>query len=218
MTADLRLGTAPNPEADAANEIGAPKALKVMQAAKDLFMAKGYGAVSMDEVARSAGVSKATVYAHFGSKEKLFAEIIHQACKGFAVDLFPQVQDEPDIAVALRRIASSIEQFLLGEGPIKVYRIIVSEGPRFPKLVEAWYGTGPLPFRALLANFLRNATANGQLVIPNPTLAADQLIALVKGPLYLRRLFNMPAYPGDPTPQEVVDGAVQMILNAYRPR
>jgi hypothetical protein len=49
-------------------------------------------------------------------------------------------------------------------------------------------------------------------------LAADQLVALVKGPLYLRRLFNMPARPDDPTPAEVVDGAVQMILNAYRPR
>jgi hypothetical protein len=41
---------------------------------------------------------------------------------------------------------------------------------------------------------------------------------LVKGPLYLRRLFSLPTRPEDPTPEEVVDGAVQMILNAYRPR
>ena len=120
--------------------------------------------------------------------------------------------------MALRRIAASIERFLLGEAPIKVYRIIVSERPRFPELVQAWYETGPLPFRAMLTDFLRKATTNGQLVIANPALAADQLIALVKGPLYLRRLFNMPPYPGDPTPEDVVDGAVQLILNAYRPR
>jgi TetR/AcrR family transcriptional regulator, mexJK operon transcriptional repressor len=203
---------------DAADEVSAPKALKIMQAAKDLFTVEGYGAVSMDEVARSAGVSKATVYAHFGSKEKLFAAIIHQACKGFAVDLFPQVADEPDIAVALRRIASAIERFLLGEGPIRIYRIIVSEGPRFPELVQAWYETGPVPFRAMLTDFLRKATANGQLAVANPALAADQLVALVKGPLYLRRLFNLPPYPGDPSPEDVVDGAVQMILSTYRPR
>jgi hypothetical protein len=49
-------------------------------------------------------------------------------------------------------------------------------------------------------------------------LAADQLVALVKGPLYLRRLFNLPVGPDDPTAEEVVDGAVQLILNAYRPR
>jgi AcrR family transcriptional regulator len=207
-----------SPELDASDAFGAPKALKIMQAAKDLFIAEGYGAVSMDQVAKAAGVSKATVYSHFGSKEKLFAAIIHHACKGLAVDLFPQVADEPDIGVALRRIASSIENFLLGEGPIKVYRIIVSEGPRFPELIEAWYSTGPLPFRAMLAEFLRTATTDGKLVIPNPTLAADQLVALVKGPLYLRRLFNLRLRPEDPTPEEVVDGAVQMILDAYRPR
>ena len=207
-----------NLDIDADDEFGAPKALKIMQAAKELFIAEGYGAISMDQVARAAGVSKATVYSHFGSKEKLFAAIIQHACKGFAVDLFPQVNDEPDIGVALRRIASSIESFLLGEGPIRVYRIIVSEGPRFPELVDAWWNTGPLPFRAALAEFLRNATKDGKLVIPNPTLAADQLVALIKGPLYLRRLFNLPLRPEDPTPEEIVDGAVQMILNAYRPR
>lgn len=218
VTFDVMTRSRANLDIDAADEVGAPKALKIMQAAKDLFMAEGYGAISMDQVAKAAGVSKATVYSHFGSKEKLFAAIIHHACKGFAVDLFPQVADEPDIGVALRRIASSIENFLLGEGPIKVYRIIVSEGPRFPELIEAWYGTGPLPFRALLTDFLRKATTSGKLVIPNPTLAADQLVALVKGPLYLRRLFNMPSQPDDPTPAEVVDGAVQMFLNAYRAR
>ena len=218
MTLNLMPRSRASLDTDAADEFGAPKALRIMQAAKELFMAEGYGAVSMDQVAKSAGVSKATVYSHFGSKEKLFAAIVHHACKGFAVDIFPQVADEPDIGVALRRIASAIENFLLGEGPIKVYRIIVSEGPRFPELVEAWYGTGPLPFRAMLTDFLRKATAEGKLVIPNPTLAADQLVALVKGPLYLRRLFNMPSRPEDPTPEEVVDGAVQMILNAYRPR
>jgi AcrR family transcriptional regulator len=213
---DLMLRPGANPEID--DEFGAPKALKIMQAAKELFIAAGYGAISMDQVARAAGVSKATVYSHFGSKEKLFAAIIQHACKGFAVDLFPQVNDEPDVGVALRRIAGSIETFLLADGPIKVYRIIVSEGPRFPELVEAWWNTGPLPFRAALAEFLRKATKDGKLVIPNPTLAADQLIALIKGPLYLRRLFNMPLRPEDPTPEEIVDGAVQMILNAYRPR
>ena len=218
MSFDLLPKSRRGLDLDAPDEFGAPKAIKILESARDLFMAEGYGAVSMDQVAKAAGVSKATVYAHFGSKEKLFAEIIHHACRAFAVDLFPAVEDEPDIAVALRRIATAVEQFLLGEGPIKVYRIIVSEGPRFPELVEAWYGTGPLPFRAMLSEFLRKATASGKLVIPNPTLAADQLVALVKGPLYLRRLFNMPSRPEDPTREEVVDGAVQMILDAYRPR
>src|SRR5262249_12667190 len=104
---DVMPRTRPGLEIEGADEFGAPKALKIMESAKDLFMAEGYGAVSMDAVAKAAGVSKATVYSHFGSKEKLFAAIIHDACRGFAVDLFPQVEGEPDIGVALRRLASS---------------------------------------------------------------------------------------------------------------
>ena len=53
----------------------------VLDAATALFMAQGYGAVSMDAIARAAGVSKATLYAHFSSKDQLFATIIGEACR-----------------------------------------------------------------------------------------------------------------------------------------
>ena len=58
-----------------------PKRQLVLDAAASLFMAHGYGAVSMDAVARAAGVSKATLYAYFSSKDQLFATIIGEACR-----------------------------------------------------------------------------------------------------------------------------------------
>src|SRR5689334_22213892 len=57
-----------------------PKRQSVVDAAARLFMAHGYGQVSMDAVAREAGVSKATLYAYFTSKDQLFASIIGGAC------------------------------------------------------------------------------------------------------------------------------------------
>jgi TetR/AcrR family transcriptional repressor of mexJK operon len=50
----------------------ASKAESILAAAKRSFLAAGFGAVSMDAIAREAGVSKATVYAHFAGKEELF--------------------------------------------------------------------------------------------------------------------------------------------------
>src|SRR6476659_7929583 len=62
-------------------EAESPKRRAILDAARGLFMTEGYGAVSMDAVARSAGVSKATLYAHCGAKDRLFAAIIHEACE-----------------------------------------------------------------------------------------------------------------------------------------
>ena len=55
---------------------GSPKRRQIVDAAQALFLAHGYGAVSMDAVARTAGVSKATLYAYFDSKDQLFATIV----------------------------------------------------------------------------------------------------------------------------------------------
>ena len=58
-----------------------PKARAILDAAGALFLDEGYPAVSMDAVARRAGVSKATLYAHFESKEALFAAIVAAGCQ-----------------------------------------------------------------------------------------------------------------------------------------
>src|SRR5215470_20138922 len=81
------------------------KAESVLSAAKRAFLAGGFGAVSMDAIAREAGVSKATVYAHFGSKEDLFgavvADVAEERFGGFsALELDPR-----DIDVSLTTIA-----------------------------------------------------------------------------------------------------------------
>ena len=55
----------------------------ILAAAKRAFLAAGFGAVSMDTIAREAGVSKATVYAHFGSKEELFGAVIERECERY---------------------------------------------------------------------------------------------------------------------------------------
>src|ERR1700759_1201686 len=90
-----------------------PKRQLVLEAATSLFMAQGYGAVSMDAIARAAGVSKGTLYAHFSSKDRLSAPIIGEACVDSisAEALLPA--DAVDVRAALTAFGGRILRFLL---------------------------------------------------------------------------------------------------------
>jgi AcrR family transcriptional regulator len=207
----------------AAEPVGTPasrrpeKTEKIIEAAGHLFREQGYGAVSMDQIARDAGVSKATVYAHFESKERLFAAIIENGCTTYLEGIVPAVQQLDDVREALTRIARSIENFLLAPKTLGIYRVIIAEGPRFPEVAEAFVQNGPLPFLKLLTEFFDCADKRGVLNVPNTRLAAHQLVWLVRGPLYMRRILNLDL-PNEPSVDDVVIGAVEMMMKTYAPR
>jgi TetR/AcrR family transcriptional regulator, mexJK operon transcriptional repressor len=192
------------------------KTEKILEAAGQLFRDQGYGAVSMDQIARDAGVSKATVYAHFESKERLFAAIIQNGCTAYAQGIVPEVKQLEDMREALTRISRSIEAFLLAPKTLGIYRVIIAEGPRFPELAQAFVQNGPLPFLKLLSDFFDYANKRGLLNVPNTRLAAHQLVWLVRGPLYMRRILNLDL-PDEPGVDDVIAGAVEMMMKTYAP-
>ena len=71
-----------------------PKCAAILAAAARLFMARGYATVSMDAVAKEAGVSKATLYAHFTGKEALFGFFVGQTMKAMQGKANPGVVNE----------------------------------------------------------------------------------------------------------------------------
>jgi TetR/AcrR family transcriptional repressor of mexJK operon len=190
----------------------------ILEAAGRLFREHGYGAVSMDQIAREAGVSKATVYAHFSSKDRLFASMVTNACRVYAEGLMPAVTEMEDVRAALTQICREIERFLLAPKTLGIYRVIIAEGPRFPELVQAFVESGPLPFRRMLAEFFEANNRRGTLKVPNPRLAAHQLIWLVRGPLYLQRMLDLgDLAEAEPSVEDVVAGAVEMFMKGYAP-
>jgi AcrR family transcriptional regulator len=172
----------------------------------------------MDQIAREAGVSKATVYAHFESKDRLFAAMIHNGCRVYAEGIMPALTEMEDVREALTQICREIERFLLAPKTLGIYRVIIAEGPRFPELVQAFIEQGPLPFSKMLAAFFEAATRRGVLNVPNPLLAASQLVWLVRGPLYLERMLNLGGLSWQKqSVEDVVTGAVDMIMKGYAP-
>jgi TetR/AcrR family transcriptional repressor of mexJK operon len=193
-----------------------PKAAQVLNAAKTVFLRDGYGATSMDAVAREAGVSKATLYAHFTSKDNLFAAVVAGECQRH-IGMLEQIEAERlPIKDALLRVAAWFTGFLLRPEVLAVHRLVVSEAHRFPELGRAFYEAGPTWVQRMLAEFLGRAAARGELNIPDPEIAAELFLSMCKGHLHLRSELGY-APPGQAELDRVVHGAVDLFVAGYRP-
>ena len=191
------------------------KRRKMLDAATELFMAQGYGAVSMDAVARAADVSKATLYAHFASKDALFATIVSDACCLGTFDEAIFHADPADVAATLRLIGGRFLRYVMEPETLARYRVVVAESARFPELGAAFWVNGPLAFANRLTAWVEQQCAAGRLVADNPHVAADQFIALFRSSLFMRASLAVPPAPSEAEIDATVDAAVTTFLRAY---
>lgn len=182
-----------------------PKRLQIIEAAAGLFMAQGYGDVSTDAIARAAGVSKATLYAYFPSKEALFATIIGEACTAQQQGA-PTCVPDPSVPPrdALVAIGGQLLRFLLRPERLAMYRVVIAESVRFPELGHVFFENGPRRLQRCLADWLAAQMEAGRLRRADPALAADQLIALLQGGIFLRAVLGL---DGLDTPGSEADGS-----------
>ncbi|MGE0258196.1 MAG: TetR/AcrR family transcriptional regulator [Alphaproteobacteria bacterium] len=191
------------------------KAEAVLAAAECAFLAAGFGAVTMDAVARAAGVSKATVYAHYGRKEALFGAVVARLSERRFHSFSVEALDPVDIEASLTAIATQFLELVLSPEAIALNRIIIAEVIRFPALGAVFWGAGPERTRLQIERFLRRADAAGSLAIANPRLAAEQFIALARGEIHLRSLLRLED-PGDPRLlKAAAERAVATFLRAF---
>jgi AcrR family transcriptional regulator len=118
------------------------KAAAILQGAMQEFLAHGYAATSMDRIAKAAGVSKATVYSHFGDKEGLFNALIQNLVR----DKFQTVMGlqkpqslEKNPQLVLRELASKMLTNVMSDRTFQDFmRIVIGESGRFPELAQAY--------------------------------------------------------------------------------
>src|SRR5271168_666567 len=191
------------------------KAESILAAAKQTFLAAGFGAVSMDTIAREAGVSKATVYAHFAGKEELFGAVIDRECERYFARFSAGELDPCDARASLTVLGRRFLELLLSPDSIALYRIILGEVTRFPSLGEVFWRAGPERQRIQIEAFLQSAAASGMLSFPDTRLAAEQFISLVRAEIQLRQLLRLEADADEPSIRDVVSGAVDTFIRAF---
>ena len=192
------------------------KAATILGAARRAFLASGFGAVSMDRIAREAAVSKATVYAHFASKEALFGAVVADVSEHRFGGFSAQELDPRAIEASLTTIARRFLELVLSPEGIAVNRIIIGEVTRFPALGEVFWQAGPERIRVQIEAFLRRAALAGTLALPDPRLAAEQLVSLVRGEIHLRHLLRLETATDVRGLAAAAASAVATFLRAFR--
>ena len=192
--------------------VSAPKHDVILDAARRVFLREGYSA-SMDSVAAEAGVSKQTVYNHFGSKEGLFRAIVDHV-SGELLDVLVEGDARADPAATLEAIARRFLNLLLAPSYLALHRMLVAEAPRFPDLAREIYLGGPARAASELALYLAQESRNGTLAVADPALAAEQFFGALVGHLQLRALLNPRDTPGEAEIEHAIGHAVRGFLRA----
>jgi TetR/AcrR family transcriptional regulator, mexJK operon transcriptional repressor len=191
------------------------KAESILAAAQRMFLASGFGAVSMDAIAREAGASKATLYAYFSSKEELFGAVVAREGERYFSGFSARELDPREAEVSLIEIGRRFLALVLSPDAIAVNRITIAEAVRFPQLGEAFWQAGPERTRAQIEGFLRRAIEAGMLQISDTRRAAEQFIALLRGDIHLRQMLRLDKPPDMTDLDAAANGAVATFLLAF---
>lgn len=186
----------------------------ILDAARRLFLEHGYATTSMDVVAQLAGVSKATVYARFESKDKLFAAVIEREGH-HQLDALTGDAGIP-VAAVLRKFATDAATLLLSPSNVAMSRIVASEATRSSEIGRLFYANGPAKLIARLAEYMAAAMKRGELRSAPSQLAAAQFLAMIVADLQLRLAMGLEP-PTTRKQREIVAAGVEVFLRGYAP-
>jgi AcrR family transcriptional regulator len=198
----------------------APDAVRraILDAARNLYLAKGYAGTNTDEVAALAAVSKQTLYRHFADKDELVAEVIRSviaAAEEQGAESFDALAETADLERDLIAFARQHIRDVIDPDIMRMRRRIISEVDRFPALARAWYDAGPKRGHEKLAACFTRLRERGLLAVDDPLLAAEQFNWLILSIPMNRAMFDADAPLDTGNHDYHADAAVRVFLAAY---
>jgi TetR/AcrR family transcriptional repressor of mexJK operon len=193
------------------------KGLAILESAKQLFVEQGYAGTSMDAIAKAAGVSKLTLYSHFGRKDDLFQQCVIAKCEEYA----PHELYDPANTASLRRRLLSIGvafiQLVMSEEAIKFYRMMAGEARQTGRLGQLFHAAGPQRTLDQFEEFLAAAARNGELIVRDRRRAAHHFFSMMQGDHHMRVIMGEKR-PRASELRAHAEDVVEVFLRAYRPR
>ncbi|MBW6400668.1 TetR/AcrR family transcriptional regulator [Roseomonas sp. HJA6] len=180
------------------------------EAAETVFLRDGYATARMDDVAQLAGMSKRTLYQHFASKAELFRAVMEDCLCPFALD--SSLDDEPDLALALRSMLVALTRHLFNPRQVAIFRLIIGEVKRSPELADAFNQAGPAKGAGALERRLAAEMAKGRLSLADPTEAARMLFGMAIGAAHMFLLLGLQGPPSEAEMERRAGDAVAVFL------
>lgn len=198
-----------------AGQIDVSKNEAILDAAVEVMAERGLGA-SMEEIARRAGVSKQTIYNHYGSKAELARAMSERRAHEVAEILdAPGAVDQPELALA--GYARLLMMAVLNTRGMAVYRMAMLSATDLPDIAKAIYEAGPKASRRRLADFLALENAAGRLDAPDPLEAAEFFAGMVLGRYQTPNLLGIPIQLDEAEIDRVAKEATARFMRAYAP-
>lgn len=187
----------------------------IVAAAERLFLERGFGSVSMDELAEAAGVARRTLYNQFASKEEIFREMLGRVSGQLEGAFPPGIETQGDVEEVLRQVARMILGLHNQPEYLGFLRMVVADSRQFPWIADEFAAVME-PQTERLTRYLAHLTALGILDCRNPTLAAHQFMGALNElslwPWMLGR--DSLAIPAE----DLVEETIRMFLQYYRRR
>jgi TetR/AcrR family transcriptional regulator of autoinduction and epiphytic fitness len=185
----------------------------IADAAERLFLARGFGAVSMDELAAAAGVARRTLYNQFATKEEIFREMLLRVSRQLEHAFPPGIETQGDVDDVLRIIARIILDLHKNPEYLGFLRMVVADSRQFPWIAKEFAAIMD-PQTERLTRYLAHLTDLGILNCRNPTLAAHQLMGVFNELSLWPWMMNRKSIPIPA--EEVIDETIRMFLQHYR--
>lgn len=219
--ASTPLETACGIEVMALRSPGRPKDLEkreaILDAAQSLFAERGIDGVPIEAIASRSGVSKVTVYGHFGDKATIFDSIVERETERLRTTLAAALPADGNLERRLIAFGLALIAMLTQPCHLALDRAVSLEAQRNPSLGRRFFDAGPGQVRKLLSSMLAQASADGQIAVDDPDYAAEDLLALWLGFDAIERRFCGGYEPCDADVQAHVARAVRLFLRGHAP-
>lgn len=192
------------------------KRRQIIDGARAVFLANGFDAASMTDIAKAAGVSKGTLYVYFKDKDELFSEIVAGECTFQAEGVFDFDPSNQDVEAVLIEHGKAFVRNICDPARLSSMRTVIAIAERMPDLGRKVFETGPAVGIAKVSGYLRAQVDAGVLAIDDCEVAAAQLIETFHATMFKPVLFN---FGPPPTPERIehcVGIAVRTFMRAYR--
>jgi len=191
------------------------KRRQIVDGAREIFLAQGFDAASMNDIARAAGVSKGTLYVYFKDKEQLFDAIVAAECTSHAEGVFDFSVLGEDVGATLTRVGTSFVNMMVQLPKMSAVRTVIAIAERAPETGRKFYETGPAVGLAKMKAYLDSQVKAGSLKIEDTEVAAAQFIESCHATLFKPVLFNFGPPPTQERIRYCVGIAVRTFLAAY---
>jgi AcrR family transcriptional regulator len=191
------------------------KRRQILEGARKVFMDLGFDGASMGEIARSAGVSKGTLYVYFADKNRLFEAIVEEEALEQGKMAF-NFDPERDVTTTLMEFGQAYIQVLCRPGVGSATRTVMAIAERMPEVGRRFYNNVIAHTIARLAAYLEVRVRSGDLEIEDCQLAATQFMQLCQASLFMPFLFQAAPAPSAQRIAEVVGSATRMFLAGYQ--